>query len=78
MTLFSSPYYKFSLSPKRVVDERRIQGVQDSRVQGKCLKTIKSSRFGKSPVSHSGLDPESSFLTWIPAGVYPALDAGRE
>jgi len=27
---------------------------------------------------HSGLDPESSPFNWIPAGVYPVLDTGRE
>jgi hypothetical protein len=27
---------------------------------------------------HSGLDPESSLFNWIPAGVYPVLDTGRE
>jgi len=27
---------------------------------------------------HSGLDPESSSFNWIPAGVYPVLDTGRE
>jgi hypothetical protein len=26
----------------------------------------------------SGLDPESSFFDWIPAGVYPVPDTGRE
>jgi hypothetical protein len=26
---------------------------------------------------HSGLDPESSVLSWIPAGVYPDEDRGR-
>jgi hypothetical protein len=36
-------------------------------------------------ICHSGLDPESPayrqagvFLGWIPAGVYPVLDTGRE
>jgi hypothetical protein len=27
---------------------------------------------------HSGLDPEYSLFNWIPAGVYPVFDTGRE
>jgi hypothetical protein len=27
---------------------------------------------------HSWLDQESSLFSWIPAGVYPVLDTGRE
>jgi hypothetical protein len=59
-------------------------GVRSELRQGKALRSEQKTTSIEQCVEssfffccHSGLDPESNFNKWIPAGVYPDL-SGRE